>query len=88
MLTDTDSIYLSLKYKTFADNIDPAKMDYYERHLDEFFIGKTSPFGKRQPNRFKIECTGTNLIALCSKSYIFAESNNIKFSCKGVQKMK
>ena len=88
MLTDTDSIYLSLKYRNFEDNIDPAKMDYYERHKDEFFIGKTSIFGKRQPNRFKVECTGTNLIALCAKSYIVAEldSNNIKFSCKGVQK--
>ena len=32
MLTDTDSIYLSLKYKSFEDNIDPAKMDCYESH--------------------------------------------------------
>ena len=88
METDTDSIYLALKYENFEDNIDPEKFDLYERLKHDFFITKKCKYGKRQPNRYQIECEGQYMLALCSKSYcIYDEENNaVKYSLKGVQK--
>ena len=89
METDTDSIYLALKYENFEDNIDPEKFDLYDETLKhDFFITEKCKYGKRQPNRYKIECEGQYMLALCSKSYcVYDEENNtVKYSLKGVQK--
>ena len=88
METDTDSIYLALKYERFEDNIAPDKFDRYEEVKHDYFITEQAKYGKRQPNRYKVECKGHFMLALCSKSYcVYNENTNtVKYSLKGVQK--
>ena len=88
METDTDSIYLALKHERFEDNIAPDKFDRYEEIKHEYFITEQAKYGKRQPNRYKVECEGHFMLALCSKSYcVYNENTNaVKYSLKGVQK--
>ena len=45
-------------------------------------------YDKRTPGRFKIETTKDKMISLCSKMYCASDitEENIKFSCKGIQK--
>eukprot|EP00794_Sanderia_malayensis_P021227 gene21227-biopygen16262 len=86
--TDTDSIYLALKEDRFEDNVAEEKRDEYERKKDVYFITDRCEFGKRQPNRYKLEFSGHRMVSLCSKSYCgFDEtSRDVKISSKGVQK--
>ena len=89
METDTDSIYLALTHEKFEDNIDPDKMDLYERLKSQYFLtADCGEFGKRQPNRYKVECEGHQMVSLCSKSYCVynRSTNRVKLSSKGVQK--
>eukprot|EP00794_Sanderia_malayensis_P013341 gene13341-biopygen10642 len=55
---DTDSIYLALKEDRFEDNVAEEKRDEYERKKDVYFITDQCEFGKRQPNRYKLEFSG------------------------------
>ena len=89
--TDTDSIYIATKYERFEDNIDPHKLDEYDRLKPEYFITDDKDkcrYGKRQPNRYKVECEGHLMLSLCSKSYcVFDQGKKtVKYSAKGVQK--
>eukprot|EP00112_Aurelia_sp_Birch-Aquarium-sp1_P008633 Seg1956.10 transcript_id=Seg1956.10/GoldUCD/mRNA.D3Y31 product="hypothetical protein" protein_id=Seg1956.10/GoldUCD/D3Y31 len=89
MSTDTDSIYIAFKNgPNFEDNIDPAKAEYYESEKHKYFVTPAAKYGARTPGLFKIEAQGSNMVALCAKSYVvFDEGEDfIKFSCKGVQK--
>ena len=93
MSTDTDSIYIAFKNgPTFEDNIDPGMRRYYEQEKHKYFVTPRAEYGERTPGLFKIEATGTNMVALCAKSYVVYneakefENDKIKFSCKGVQK--
>eukprot|EP00112_Aurelia_sp_Birch-Aquarium-sp1_P012936 Seg2726.4 transcript_id=Seg2726.4/GoldUCD/mRNA.D3Y31 product="hypothetical protein" protein_id=Seg2726.4/GoldUCD/D3Y31 len=89
MSTDTDSIYIAFKNgPNFEDNIDPAKVEYYESEKHKYFVTPAAKYGARTPGLFKIEAQGSNMVALCAKSYVvFDEGEDfIKFSCKGVQK--
>ena len=45
-------------------------------------------YDKRKPGLFKVETTKDKIISLCSKMYCASDSKeeNIKFSCKGIQK--
>ena len=46
-------------------------------------------YDKRTPGKFKIEFQGKGIVALCSKTYICfggAHGDDIKLSCKGIQK--
>ena len=36
--TDTDSIYIAMKYEKFEDNVDPEKRDLYEKLTSDYFI--------------------------------------------------
>ena len=48
-------------------------------------------YDKRTPGKFKIEFQGDGIIALCSKTYICfgsQDDENVKLSCKGLQKKK
>ena len=50
METDTDSIYLALTHEKFEDNIDPDKMDLYERLKSQYFLTEDcGEFGNCQP---------------------------------------
>ena len=89
--TDTDSIYIATKYERFEDNIDPWKLDDYDRLKPDYFITDDKNkcrYGKRQPNRYKVECEGHLMLSLCSKSYcVFDQGKKtVKYSAKGVQK--
>ena len=88
METDTDSIYIAMSHERFEDNIAEDKLELYEELKDEFFLTDKCKYGKREPNRYKVECEGRQMIALCSKSYcVYDESTNtVKCSLKGVQK--
>ena len=93
MSTDTDSIYIAFKNgPSFEDNVDPLMRSYYEQEKHKFFVTPRAQYGERTPGLFKIEATGTNMVALCAKSYVVyketddVERDKIKFSCKGVQK--
>ena len=84
--TDTDSIYVSLQYEKFEDNV--ADMSLYEELRDQFMVSERDRFGVRQPNRYKLECEGSLMVSLCSKSYCVYDdaTRRSKFSCKGIQK--
>ena len=88
METDTDSIYIALTHEKFEDNIDPEKMHIYEERKADYLLVDGLKYGKRHPNRYRIECEGTRMISLCSKSYCVYNDNTkqVKFSSKGVQK--
>lgn len=67
--------------------------DFYEREKHKYFVTPSAQYGERTPGLFKIEASGTNMVALCAKSYVVYKENDnaieldkIKFSCKGVQK--
>eukprot|EP00112_Aurelia_sp_Birch-Aquarium-sp1_P015902 Seg3562.6 transcript_id=Seg3562.6/GoldUCD/mRNA.D3Y31 product="Gastrula zinc finger protein XlCGF52.1" protein_id=Seg3562.6/GoldUCD/D3Y31 len=94
MSTDTDSIYIAFKNgPTFEDNVDTGMRSFYEREKHKYFVTPSAQYGERTPGLFKIEASGTNMVALCAKSYVVYKENEntieldkIKFSCKGVQK--
>ena len=89
MSTDTDSIYIALKNgPDFEANLDPNKRDYYAANKHPFFVTDKAKYGERTPGLFKIEATGTHMIALCAKSYVVYNdlTKQVKFSCKCVQK--
>ena len=88
METDTDSIYIALENEKFEDNAAEDKEDLYEKLKKVYFIDENSKYGKREPNRYKVEFKGDRMIALCPKSYCVydSKSKNVKFSNKGVQK--
>jgi hypothetical protein len=87
VLTDTDSIYLSLAHDHLDKCIIPEKMDKYMNPLtDNCSNADYAPNGdniwfcrrccdecqkidKKIPGLFKYECRGSNIVALCSKSY-------------------
>ena len=95
MSKDTDSIYVAFKSgPSFEDNLDPGMRSYYEQEKHKYFVTPRAQYGERTPGLFKIEATGTNMVALCAKSYVVYkqsidnkfENDEIKFSCKGVQR--
>ncbi len=88
METDTDSIYIALEKEKFEDNIAEDKKELFERLKHDYFITDQCHYGKRQPNRYKVECEGHFMISLCSKSYCVynKQTKEVKFSSKGVQK--
>ena len=85
--TDTDSMYIALRYEKLEDNV--TNMLLYNQLKGEYMVHKDAvPFGKCTPNRYKLEFNGECMVSLCSKSYCVydPESDASKFSCKGVQK--
>ena len=86
--TDTDSIYIALAHKDFDDNVDPDQWDLYQSLKSQYFLTPDCEYGKRQPNRYKLECEGTMMVSLCSKSYCVYDSasSTVKYSAKGIQK--
>ena len=60
-------------------------------NIDDRFLSRTccepcASWDKRVPGLFKIEQTGTEMIALCSKTYLVVDGDNTKMSSKGVNK--
>jgi len=47
---------------------------------------KHEHFDRRTPGLFKLEFSGDFMISLCSKSYLIADEDKIKFSSKGINK--
>ena len=44
--TDTDSIYIAMKYEKFEDNVDPEKRELYEKLKSQYFITDECKYGK------------------------------------------
>ena len=101
METDTDSLYYALSVKKMEDAIKDEYREEYksmvygscnDQHVPLWFPRKCcdlhSKFDKRTPGLFKKEYEGTEMVALCSKTYIVhnAHDSSKKNSCKGVSR--
>lgn len=98
---DTDSAYLAISANEFLDVVRPDKkkgymFDIYNRCSDNlsavWFIreccSKHKLYDRRVPGVMKEEASGDEIIALGSKTYVLRNYNNIKLSCKGVNKFR
>jgi hypothetical protein len=101
MEMDTDSLYYALSEKKFEDAIKAEHRENYNRMVygsckDEnmpiWFPRKCcelhAKYDKRTPGLFKKEYEGTEMVALCSKTYIVSNAYDYsqKFSCKGINR--
>ena len=86
--TDTDSMYMGMRYETFEENV--VDMPAYLELRDQYLVSdRLVPHGVRMPKRYKLECDGRMMVCLCSKSYCVYDGvtpSGVKFSCKGIQK--
>ena len=95
---DTDSLYFAISKHTLRDVIKPDLIQDYDDSLNscedssksEWFpricCNEHATFDKRTPGLFKLEFSGNEMIALCSKTYIINNDEKSKFSCKGINK--
>jgi hypothetical protein len=86
---DTDSAYMATT-GNLEDIIRPEMRDEFEREKHLWFprtdTNENANYDKRKPGLFKIEFTGSGIVALSSKLYYvkgFTDKN--KYSCKGIQ---
>ena len=101
METDTDSLYYALSGKTLDETIANEKRLEYHRNVYDCCNDSSHPlwfprkccaahsvYDNRTPGLFKCEYTGTEMVALCSKTYIVSnqQDGSRKFSCKGVSR--
>ena len=56
----------------------------HDQILTRICCMRHSKLDARTPGLFKMECKGSGIISLCSKSYCVKTSNGVKFSSKGV----
>ena len=101
METDTDSLYYALSGKNMENAIKEKHREEYngmvygscdDSHTPLWFPRKCcdshAKHDKRTPGLFKIEYEGSEMVALCSKTYIVHNSidSSRKFSCKGISR--
>ena len=100
--SDTDSLYFAISGSTLTEVIKPELKLEFDLYLNGFcsqqpidasthWLPRTccsthAKFDSRTPGLFKVEYTGDTFIGLCSKTYIVQNSNDHKFSCKGISK--
>ena len=80
---DTDSAYMALSANDIKNLIKPERKDEFEKDEHNWF--PRTAFDKRKPGLFKLEWSGTGMIALSSKTY-YCWGSEDKISCKGTQK--
>ena len=100
---DTDSLYMAISADGLDDIIKPEFKNVYFNQLrhscqdtvntENFWFPricceKHRKYDRRTPGLFKIEHVCSEMILLCSKSYVCKEDNQVKFSSKGLQKDK
>ena len=83
---DTDSNYVAISAEKLEDIVKPELQIELEAKKQEWLAW--DKWSSRTPGLFKLECEGSRMIALCSKSYFVDESEGKKkkFSTKGVSK--
>jgi hypothetical protein len=86
---DTDSMYLALSDTSFDKLVKPELMVEYQAKKQTWFGRKDTVenemFDRRTPGLFKMEYSGTGIIALSSKMY-YAFGETDKMSSKGLNK--
>jgi len=99
LLTDTDSLYVSLAEPRIEDIVKPSMRKEFDKQLNGYCGLQTPPhpylcrtccaehnfIDSKTPNLFKVEWTGHTVIALCSKTYIAVNEKSTKLSTKGAQ---
>ncbi|XP_078601001.1 uncharacterized protein LOC144876010 [Branchiostoma floridae x Branchiostoma japonicum] len=90
---DTDSAYIAISADKLEDVIKPDMRDSYFREKSDWFprtdTKQNAAYDKRTPGLFKEEWSGSGIVGLCSKTYYCFggdDTNEDKFSCKGVSK--
>ena len=73
------SVYHSCNVESFTPNTE----NWFPRKC----CSKHTKYDTRTPGLFKLEASGTEMIALCSKTYILKQDDGeMKYSCKGINK--
>ena len=98
--TDTDSIYMAINQSDLDQCISDEFKNRYQNEIFNSCSDEISPplfprrccdhhvaLDRRRVGIFKKEFQGSQMISLCSKSYIIQDSEgNQKISCKGISK--
>ena len=80
---DTDSNYMAISGKCLEDVVWPEMREEFEADKKNWLAW--DKWSGRTPGLFKLECTGSKMIALCSKCYFIEETGEKnKFSTKGM----
>ena len=80
-----DSNYIAILGKMLEDVVKPPWRVEFEREKKTWLTW--DKWSSRTPRLFKLECTGSRMIALCSECYYIEESEEKnKFSTKGMSK--
>ncbi len=81
---DTDSCYMAISAATLEEIVKPPLKLEFEAQKNQWLAW--DKWSGRTPGLFKLECTGSQMIALCSKCYFVEEKNSKKkkFSTKGM----
>ena len=89
MYMDTDSAYMALAGNDIKKLIKPKLREEFEKDKNNWFprtdTNEHKAYDKRKPGLFKLEWSGTGMIALSSKTY-YCWGSEDKISCKGTQK--
>jgi G:T-mismatch repair DNA endonuclease (very short patch repair protein) len=101
---DTDSFYIAIAGSSLSSVVKESKLQNYMAQINNFCgqnkidpskfwfprecCKEHSSFDKRTPGLFKLEYSGDQVVALCSKTYSVKcnETGNTKFSSKGCNK--
>jgi hypothetical protein len=99
---DTDSSYFAISGEKLIDIIKPEYKETYlsdiynqcheieidasESWFPRECCKKHCKMDQRTPGLFKLEFSGNCMISLCFKTYMVRGNNNIKLSCKGINK--
>ncbi|KAL9959950.1 hypothetical protein ACROYT_G033329 [Oculina patagonica] len=83
---DTDSCYMAISASKLVDIVKPELTQEFEAQKKQWLAW--DKWSGRTPGLFKLECTGSRMIALCSKCYFIEEpeGEKKKFSTKGMSK--
>ena len=99
---DTDSAYMAISSNSIYDIIKGKYKEEYLNSINnmcnerEILPGMYwfpreccqlhKNYDKRTPGLFKVEFEGEEMIGLCSKTYIASKKDELKISCKGINK--
>ncbi|XP_078347123.1 uncharacterized protein LOC144632369 [Oculina patagonica] len=83
---DTDSCYMAISASKLEDIVKPELTQEFEAQKKQWLAW--DKWSGRTPGLFKLECTGSRMIALCSKCYFIEEpeGEKKKFSTNGMSK--
>ncbi len=88
LITDTDSIGMSLACNSLDEAVLPEKRNEWFKTVRERWFPVNMELKERIPGKFLIEASGTEFVGLCAKTYIIwdEDEEKKKLACKGVMK--